>query len=78
MDKKDLMKLVCEEMVETVDNKEIKCPESYLMGFRSGLYKMSAYITQSIVKEAKQKNIELPKELKEFYESLQNSQARSN
>lgn len=74
MGKKGLIKLVCDEMIEIIDNDEIKCQESYLMGFKRGLEKMSVFIIQGIVEEAKEQNIEFPQELKDCYESLQNSQ----
>lgn len=71
MNKRDLMKLLAEEVLEKSDDKEIKCIPSYMMGFSSGLQKMNMYIMMTVLSEAKKQNIEVPEELKSFCESLQ-------
>lgn len=72
MKNRDLLKLVAEEMIAQADNKEIKCLESYLMGFSNGLQKMVYYMTMNIIAAAKDEKIELPKEFQELYEKLKN------
>lgn len=70
MKDKDLVKLLAKEMFAQSNNKEIKCLESYLMGFSSGLQKMSHYMMLNIISTAKDEKIELPKELEEIYEKI--------
>lgn len=72
MKDKDLAKLIAQEMIEQADNKEITCLESYIMGFSKGLIKMVYHLMITIAEEAKNSNVEIPKEFSEIYEKLKN------
>lgn len=74
MKSKYLVKLLAKEMLEQADNKDIKCLESYLMGFRNGLQKMVYYMTMNVISAAKDEKIKVPKELEEIYEKVKNLQ----
>lgn len=68
----DIMKLFAEEMLEKADKKDIKCWESYLTGFSSGLKRMILYLTEEILKESIKENIELPDKFKDLQDLLKN------
>lgn len=68
--KNDMMKLIAQEMIDRADDKEIKCLQSYILGFAKGLEKAFETMTMTVLKEAKKRKLNVPDELKDLADQI--------